>query len=389
MCLSAESYAARMEGRTERGAPQNSVTCTKCGAELAEGSLQRHMLTQHGVHHAYVPPKGIEIMEEQPQTYEAAPAHMRAPYLCPVPGCASGTHRDFWELRRHFAFRHPQHMVSCPFQGCPAKCHQCGMQTTERAHLQGHVTRATCMKLTARRRQLQRAVASHGAMGRTFTAYDTDELRRVEIFKYLGRMVSYVDSDVPAMRAQMKKARHTWRRVSKVLREENVPPAIGAMFYKAVVMAVLLYGSETWVLPAAEMRALEGFHVAAARILTGMRPKQRRDGTWVYPKSSEVLAKAKLRTIEEYIAVRRTTISKKIEERPVLRLCKAARRQRGTAPRLYWWDQELDFSLDNEHQGDADIVEEGAAAPRGQGFDGDGVLRRRQQRELAEELAGT
>ena len=174
------------------------------------------------------------------------------------------------------------------------------------------------------------------------------------------------------------------------------PPAIGAMFYKAVVMAVLLYGSETWVLPAAEMRALEGFHVAAARILTGMRPKQRRNGTWVYPKSKEVLAKAKLRTIEEYIAVRRTTISKKIAERPVLRLCKAARRQRGTAPRTYWWEQELDFTLDNERQGDADIVEdEGWAQPntRGRGTNslgvaGDDVLRRRQRRELDEELAG-
>ena len=124
-----------------------------------------------------------------------------------------------------------------------------------------------------------------------------------------------------------------------------------------------MYGSETWCLPAAEMKALEGFHVAAARILTGMRPKQSRDGTWKYPKSADVLERAKLKTIKEYIEVRRTNIARKIADRPVLRECREARRQRGTAPRLYWWDQEMDFSLDNEHHGDAEIEE-------GQGFAG-------------------
>ena len=187
-------------------------------------------------------------MEEEPEEFVAT-RNFRGQYPCPVPGCTAPISPNFWALRRHFAYRHPQHMVSCPYQGCPAKCERCGMQTTEEAIQGGHYTSTTCLNLTARREQLRAAVASHGAMGRTFTAYDTDELRRVEIFKYLGRMVSYVNSDVPAMRAQMKKARGTWRRVSKVLREENVPPAVGAMFYKAVVMAVLLYGSETWVLP--------------------------------------------------------------------------------------------------------------------------------------------
>ena len=49
-CLSEESYAARMENLTERRASTARVSCRKCGADLAEGSLQRHMLTQHGIH---------------------------------------------------------------------------------------------------------------------------------------------------------------------------------------------------------------------------------------------------------------------------------------------------------------------------------------------------
>ena len=127
-----------------------------------------------------------------------------------------------------------------------------------------------------------------------------------------------------------------------------------------------------------------------------MRPKQQRDGTWKYPKSEAVLKAANLRTIEEYIAVRRSTIARKITERPVLQECKEARRQRGTAPRTYWWEQELNFTLDNERQGDADIVEDGGWAQpntRGRGTNSPGVaaddvLRRRQRRELDEELTG-
>jgi hypothetical protein len=47
------------------------------------------------------------------------------------------------------------------------------------------------------------------------------------------------------------------------------------MIYQAVVAAVLLYGSELWNLPLSGMRILEGFHVEAARQLTGMSPQRR------------------------------------------------------------------------------------------------------------------
>jgi len=54
-----------------------------------------------------------------------------------------------------------------------------------------------------------------------------------------------------AQQAQLRKARGTWARVGQVLQAENVPPRVAAKFYKVVVQAVLLYGSETWVLSTA------------------------------------------------------------------------------------------------------------------------------------------
>ena len=56
-----------------------------------------------------------------------------------------------------------------------------------------------------------------------------------------------------------------------------------------------------------DLRALDGFHVEAARRLTGMRPLKQGE-TWIYPKSADVLRAARLRTIGEYIGRRRQTV---------------------------------------------------------------------------------
>ena len=55
-----------------------------------------------------------------------------------------------------------------------------------------------------------------------------------------------------------------WAHVDQVLRGENTGPQTTAKFYKAVVQAVLLFGSKTWNLPQSALAQLKGFHVRAA-----------------------------------------------------------------------------------------------------------------------------
>ena len=87
---------------------------------------------------------------------------------------------------------------------------------------------------------------------------------------------------------------------------------MAGIFYQAVVAAVLLYGSETWCLTDTPRRPLDGFHVKAARRITGKMPhKVRRGGgeeQWVYPHTAEVLAAAGLQPLRHYIDKRRHTI---------------------------------------------------------------------------------
>ena len=55
-------------------------------------------------------------------------------------------------------------------------------------------------------------------------------------------------------------------------------PLVSAMFYQAVLQAVLIFGAETWVLLVEMSRNLEGVHVGFLRQVTGRSPSGRGKG---------------------------------------------------------------------------------------------------------------
>ena len=145
-------------------------------------------------------------------------------------------------------------------------------------------------------------------------------------------------------------------------------------------------------LPPSQLARLEGFHVECARRITGMRPREVK-GKWVYPKSSEVLAKAGLQTVGFYIQQRRHNIARTISGRKVLQECKGAEKMTGSSSKLCWWEQDLSAPMRADVKASC-----GAYMGRGRGgggatgrtnhcrgFDGDGVMRRAYQRQQAEE----
>ncbi len=168
-------------------------------------------------------------------------------------------------------------------------------------------------------------------------------MERVEVFKYLGRLLAYDDNDTQAIRANLAKARKTWARVSRVLRAENASPKVCGVFYKATIQAVLLFGSETCNLAPSGLKCLEGFHLRAAWRMSGKRPMKRLDGTWRYPNSEQVLQEVGLHTISHYIGVRRQHVANFIVNRPIFQLCQEGVRKRGSAACQFWWEQPLDL----------------------------------------------
>jgi hypothetical protein len=109
-------------------------------------------------------------------------------------------------------------------------------------------------------KQRETAVSSALALCQQLTIRG-DVLKRVEVYKYLGRLMAQGNNNIQAIRAQIWKARATWARVGQVLRSKNASPFMAARFYQAIVQAILLYGSKTWVISQTALAWLEGFHI--------------------------------------------------------------------------------------------------------------------------------
>ena len=87
--------------------------------------------------------------------------------------------------------------VDIPGEGVYPRCGHCGMQvapTVVESH--GHETSALCRLGTERKVQWEAAARLAEAVEETFTAYG-EELERVEVFKYLGQLLSWDNNNQP------------------------------------------------------------------------------------------------------------------------------------------------------------------------------------------------
>ena len=175
--------------------------------------------------------------------------------------------------------------------------------------------------------QREAAVDSALAIQQRFTAYG-EELSNMGVFQYLGRLLSHDDNDSQAVRGNLKKARGCWAWIARVLRAENASSRVCAIFYKATVQAVLLFGSETWNRTPTAMKWIKGFHIRVAyRMTRTNKPRRSPNGDWTYSLSEDVLSEVGMHAIADYIAVRRQTIASFIVNRRIS--CLSARRASG------------------------------------------------------------
>jgi len=82
--------------------------------------------------------------------------------------------------------------------------------------------------------QNQAIIHSACALEQDFSAYG-DMLEKVEVSKYLGRLLAFHDNDIQVVHSNLRKAQKCWGRILKVLRAENATPRVCGMFYKATM----------------------------------------------------------------------------------------------------------------------------------------------------------
>ena len=92
------------------------------------------------------------------------------------------------------------------------------------------------------------------------------ELKKVDHFKYLG-LVIYTDSTIDrALALRVQAAWSSWRKLTGVLYDRNIPLRLKAKAYEAIIRPALTHGSECWAMKvnnkrkiaATEMRMLRG-----------------------------------------------------------------------------------------------------------------------------------
>ena len=123
----------------------------------------------------------------------------------------------------------------------------------------GHTGGRQCKANIQQNQQRERNEAAAGAQIRIFTIDDI-VLKKVENFKYLGRQISSRDSDALVLFINLAKAQKRFACLSNLLCREGADSHVGGRIFVAVILAVLLYGSESWVWTSSMLNTIRGFH---------------------------------------------------------------------------------------------------------------------------------
>ncbi len=267
-------------------------------------SLRLHLSRTHDIHQQVVVANAL-LEEWAGAYYRANPGGRKDPIQCPHPGCP-GVLSSPYMLHHHFEDLHPKGTVEISREGNFPQCEHCTMQCNPWYLL--HIHTQVCLLGAEHWTQQDSAVLAALALRKLFHV-EGEVLEKVDLFRYLGRILAQDDDDVRPIRQQTKKACGIWARVGQVLMADNTLPKVSAKFYKAVIQSVLLYGSKTWNLTTTALARLEGFYICAAyRMAEKHKPKKGPNHGWAYPRSSNVLQEFSMATILHYINVRRATI---------------------------------------------------------------------------------
>jgi hypothetical protein len=321
------------------------VKCELCGTEMIRSSLKEHRKTRKCIkgRESYMqatttdqvapdpPPESIEVIP--PSEYRVSMDGQTAT-PCPVAGCPLCPSKRH-AMRAHFRNVHNKDTIVIEEEGCLPRCGECGIFQTSVGS--AHQQTADCKRWSKVRKDRAADVVNKKTVVETVFTVQGVPIKNVSEFKYLGRVVEKNDDDRPAVNRNLQKARVAWGRLCRILSKEGANPKAMASVYKAVVQAVLLFGSETWVLTLGMEKKLQSFHHRCARYITGQHIRQNPDESWTCPSSSTVLMQAGLWTIQEYIQRRRNGVKSFAQTQPIFRQCEMSHSLASNPNQLVWW----------------------------------------------------
>jgi Reverse transcriptase (RNA-dependent DNA polymerase) len=278
------SFAERMKTK---------ATCPLCDTEVQSHYLKTHQQTRKCLEiwrrkmkceanqlWRGAEDRGDELAVMEPTTYMVS-VNKSDLTPCPAPDCPYTTHLA-QRMRLHFTSMHNSDTIVIREEGLLPRCSNCGIfqKDVGPQHKQSEACKSATRCIEIRRSQKENEQMAESTV---FTVKG-NPIERVSEFKYLGRMITETDDDWCAVNRNLKHAQATWARVRKLLAQaKKKSPKAAASIYKAVVQAILLYGSETWAVTTQMEQKLEVLHRMCACSITGQQIHLNADGTWHYP----------------------------------------------------------------------------------------------------------
>ena len=192
----------------------------------------------------------------EPRTYRIAFPAQAGPRPCPVEGCSGRT--STWKVTRvNFWHCHVRETVVILEEGnLPhPECLLCDMLVPCKALNGTHRRTLQCNWGEEWKRWRLSTEGKSEVTIRSFSAYGLP-LEMLNSFRYLGWVISAADKNWPVAVMKLSRERAVWRRMARILSREGASPRLPGFFFKAVVQAVLLFGSETWVVTPCMGKAL-------------------------------------------------------------------------------------------------------------------------------------
>ena len=140
-----------------------------------------------------------------------------------------------------------------PHQQCPL----CDMLVLWRSLNDMHWCTAQCRKGAERKQRRLSAEEERAVTSRAFILYGRP-IEKVTSLQYLRRVILAADNGWPAVVRNLSRVRLVCKRMTIILSREGVDPRVSGFFFKVVVQAVLIFGSETWVSTHRMVRVLGG-----------------------------------------------------------------------------------------------------------------------------------
>ena len=120
----------------------------------------------------------------------------------------------------------------------------------------------------------------------------------VDRFKYLGSISSQDLSMQTELTSRVTKAGQAFHKLIKLWKDKQLAKTVKLSVYKAIVLATLLYGCETWATPQVLIKPLDSFHMRCVRRICGLSLLQRK-------RNDDILKMCKMETVDTLVRFRR------------------------------------------------------------------------------------